>query len=543
MLLRIYIGITSIFCISTTLIAMELNSPINYAASIAQYKVLGHYLPHAPLLRHVSNMRLYKALEQSKDMSHKLVAVALKALATCEPRVNTNQAKLTLLLANRSRVPLSTTHADLLSKHSQVLQNMHEDIGEVNQDELALPAIASKEQVDLLMAYISNDQIASKHEDYKKELNKYLRKCNLADIYALATTIELLNIQGLDNTDVIVQSIAEVLAHQITQGAVSVEDQSQVCALPADIQRKVVRKVLELTGLYAALHADHNSKRAIPYTELKGHRDLVYSVSWSPDSKYIASGNRDGIVRVWDATTGTCIHTLTGHTHPIYSLSWSSNGKQIASGSWDNTIRIWDATTGTCIHTLEGHTNWVTSVTRSPNDKHIASSSADNTIRVWNVTTGNCIHTLEGHTDTIWSIAWSPDGKYIASGSSDKTVRIWDTTTSTCIHTLKKHTHSINSAFWSPDGSMIASGSVDGTVIVWHAIKGICMHILEDDADFACPISWSPDGKCIASCTVNNTVKIWQWIDPAFDKELINEINLENILAIAKSKKLLSYLQ
>ncbi len=584
MLLRICMAISSIFCLSNILMAMELDSSAKYAACVAQYKALGHYLPHAPLLRHVARMHLYKVLEHNKNMSHKLIAAALAAAATCEPRVNANQARLILLLANGDRVPLNAAHANFLYKHSQVLNDMHQDMEEGDQDELALPYIADKEQADLLITYLSDTQLAR---------NKYIQDCTLADTCALAKTIEFLNIQELDNSDAIVQSIAEMIVHKLTGNSVSVEDQSQVYALPLEIQRRVVRKVLELTGLYAALHADHNSNHAIPCIELQEHRNLssaASSVSWSPDGKYIASSfntvANDNAIKIWNTTTNTCIQTIGNHDFWASSASWSPDSKYIASGFYDKTVKVWDIQSGTCIHTLIGHTDYANSVSWSPDGKYIASGSLDKTIKIWNIQNSTCIHTLTSHTDRISSISWSPDSKFMASSShNDSTIKIWNTITGTHIYTLTGHTHWISSVSWSYDGKHIASGSWDGTIRIWDAQSGTCIHILKGYTDYVNLVAWSPDSKhiaisgegdidirvldattgtyiqtlaghnkavksvswspnskYIASGSTDYNVKVWQWIDPAFDKELINEISLENIFAIAKSKKLLSYL-
>jgi len=54
------------------------------------------------------------------------------------------------------------------------------------------------------------------------------------------------------------------------------------------------------------------------------------------------SGSDDKTVKVWDAQTGKKTLTLKGHRDSVFSVSFSPDGKRIVSGSYDNTLKVWD---------------------------------------------------------------------------------------------------------------------------------------------------------------------------------------------------------
>ncbi|KAK3363905.1 hypothetical protein B0T25DRAFT_627877 [Lasiosphaeria hispida] len=242
---------------------------------------------------------------------------------------------------------------------------------------------------------------------------------------------------------------------------------------------------------------------------LEGHSSWVYSITFSPDSTLMASGSQDNTIKIWDAVTGICIETLIGHSGSVNSVVFSPDLKLIVSGSDDNTIKIWDVATGTYIQTLTGHSSSVNSVIFSPDLKLIVSGSDDNTIKIWDVATGTCIQTLEGHSGSVRSIAFSPDLELIASGSKDTTIKIWDVATGTCTQTLKGHSDCISSVTFSPDLKLMASGSNDTTVKIWDAATGTCTQTLKGHGSWVRSVTFSPDSKLVASGSNDTTVKIW----------------------------------
>ena len=81
-------------------------------------------------------------------------------------------------------------------------------------------------------------------------------------------------------------------------------------------------------------------KKSFP---LKGHGGLIWSACFSlPEGRRIVTAAWDHRVKVWDASIGRELLTLTGHRH-VRAVAFSANGKRIATAGADGTVRVWTA--------------------------------------------------------------------------------------------------------------------------------------------------------------------------------------------------------
>jgi len=73
---------------------------------------------------------------------------------------------------------------------------------------------------------------------------------------------------------------------------------------------------------------------------LSSHGNLVVSFALDPSGSVVATGSRDGIVRV-GPISGESPHWLVGHVGRIFAVAVSPDGRWVASGADDGTIRLW----------------------------------------------------------------------------------------------------------------------------------------------------------------------------------------------------------
>ena len=77
----------------------------------------------------------------------------------------------------------------------------------------------------------------------------------------------------------------------------------------------------------------------------------VTAVAWSPDGENVAIGSV-GLVQVYSVKAGNRILSLSGMQGPIYAIAFKPDGSTIAAAGYDGMIRLFDARSGSPVKTF-----------------------------------------------------------------------------------------------------------------------------------------------------------------------------------------------
>lgn len=266
----------------------------------------------------------------------------------------------------------------------------------------------------------------------------------------------------------------------------------------------------------------------------------------SPDGRYIAVGNTIG---VWwyDLSTMTPITLWDTGRGWITAISFSPNGKWLATGDGEGIVKVWDVKRGACISRLKrdetkkieqnmSGVNFVSHLVFSPDSQYLASSAnADYIVYVWHTETGDRVAKYHVETNFRWfrgkprPIAFSADGSLLACTMPDYNllacadsldriripensfnyIAVWNLKNGKQIACLTEPTDSAVSLCFSPCGKFLASSGQKGTVKVWTLTNWELTKEFHNFGTEPKKVFYSPEGVLYAAEVSDDTLTVW----------------------------------
>lgn len=240
----------------------------------------------------------------------------------------------------------------------------------------------------------------------------------------------------------------------------------------------------------------------------QGHAAPMECLAYSGDGQTIATGSRDGKVKLWTAQAGLCFVTFSEHRAAVTGVEFTKQGKVVVSASNDGTVRAYDMLRYRNFRTFTTPTPvQFMSLAVDPSGEIVAAGTLDTfEVYLWSMQTGQLLEVLSGHTGPISALSFDPIGHLLASASWDKSVRLWEVFSRNKNMQELPHSTEVLAIAFRPDGQEISAATLKGEIVMWSTDLASIAATIEARRDYAekplstasmCSLCYSPDGSVL----------------------------------------------
>ena len=124
---------------------------------------------------------------------------------------------------------------------------------------------------------------------------------------------------------------------------------------------------------------------------IQSHSNSVFSVKYSPDSKYLFTSGRDAHLKIWHVAGGyEMVADIPAHLYAINDIVFSPDGRYFATCSMDKSVKVWETATFKLRKIIDrarhaGHGTSVNKLLWTTFENQLVSCSDDRMISVWKI--------------------------------------------------------------------------------------------------------------------------------------------------------------
>ncbi|QJW96695.1 sigma-70 family RNA polymerase sigma factor [Frigoriglobus tundricola] len=289
------------------------------------------------------------------------------------------------------------------------------------------------------------------------------------------------------------------------------------------------------------------------------HKAAVTAVALGPG--FVATGDKDGILALWDANTGrekeklldgtedgagginqlqvsadgAWLHLVTHDRDNYHQCSVEKKGRIFPGSGSKGQAKSYGVTPDGAFW-LEARGNHVLSLLENRFAEHvipfmsvgrfvhkedIAFAAACDDQFIGTVSGGVLRQWAKGKDDPAWAVkletftatamAACPQSKVFAVGGKNGETRIYFGLTGKLAVTLKGHTGTVTAIAFRPDGKQIVTGSADKTLRLWDAETGKELAVLKGHTDAVKAVAFAPEGETLVSGSADKTARVWEF--------------------------------
>lgn len=240
----------------------------------------------------------------------------------------------------------------------------------------------------------------------------------------------------------------------------------------------------------------------------------VNAVRWSPDGKVIALGTTSGIF-LYDSQTKEQILFVDTQFN-VLALSFNLEGNEITAGSPNGIIKSWDATTGSLLQsfsysrprseTITSDTA-VTAISYSVDGIHLAVGFKNGAINYFSSGKDTADLTLENY-PAVEDLAISPDGRFIYASNGSADINVWDIQSEEKENTLSSLTP-INKLSLSYNLEWMLAGGDSNSVYLWNLFESKHVSSFSNLGGAVTSFDFSNDDKYVIIGLSTGDIKIF----------------------------------
>jgi WD40 repeat protein len=151
----------------------------------------------------------------------------------------------------------------------------------------------------------------------------------------------------------------------------------------------------------------------------------TWCMAFNRDGKTLATGGRDGTVRLWGLRQGKLLAEPLRADGWVTDVALSHDGLRLAAGWTNQTVRVWDRAGGRLLHTWRFAKN-VPVVAFSPDDQTILTACDDGTVSFREAAGGKVLGKPLVHDCRFRAAAFARDGETVVTVTEDGWLRRWD---------------------------------------------------------------------------------------------------------------------